>query len=122
MDEGRVPENFWTGVKLEGKNMAYDFERPFIDSAQLPTYVATNIEEARHYGKSVRAIEMSNAEYSARYRKLSADRTMKPAPSHNRIFTGYLVVRKIGTKDEYETWMPEHVFEEIYVASFPSVK
>lgn len=97
--------------------MAYDFDRPFVDSTQLSTYVATDIEEARLYGRSVRAIEMSNAEYSARYRKLSTDRTMKPAPSHHRVFPGYLVVRKIDTKDEYETWMPDHVFKEIYVAS-----
>jgi hypothetical protein len=97
--------------------MAYDFDSPFVDSAHLPTYVAIDTEEARLYGKSVRAIEMSNAEYSARYRKLSTERTMKSAPSHNRIFPGYLVVRKIDSKDEYETWMPDHVFEEIYVAS-----
>jgi hypothetical protein len=102
--------------------MAYDFDRPFVDSAQLSTYVATDIGEARLYGKNVRAIEMSNAEYSARYRKLSTNRTMKPAPSHIRIFPGYLVVRKIDTKDEYETWMPDHVFEEIYVASSPIAK
>jgi hypothetical protein len=102
--------------------MAYDFDRPFVDSTQLPMYVATDVEEARLYGKSVRAIEMSNAEYSARYRKLSADRTMKAAPSHSRIFPGYLVVRKIDTKSEYETWMPDHVFEEIYVASSPIAK
>jgi hypothetical protein len=102
--------------------MTYDFDRPFVDSAQLPTYVATDVEEARLYGKFVRAIEMSNAEYSARYRKLSGDRTMKPEPSHSRIFPGYLVVRKIDTKSEYETWMPDHVFEEIYVASSPIAK
>jgi hypothetical protein len=47
---------------------------------------------------------------------------MKPEPSHSRIFPGYLVVRKIDTKSEYETWMPDHVFEEIYVASSPIAK
>lgn len=88
--------------------MTYDFDRPFVDSAQLPTYVATDVEEGRLYGKSVRAVEISNAEYSARYRKLSEDRTMKAAPSHSRIFPGYLVVRKIDTNSEYETWMPDH--------------
>jgi hypothetical protein len=51
--------------------MPYNFDRPFVDSAQLPTYVTTDIEEARLYGRSARAIEMNNAEYSARYRKLS---------------------------------------------------
>ena len=102
--------------------MAYDFNGPFIDSTQLSTYTASDIEEARLYGKSVRAIEMSNAEYSARYRKLSSDRMMKPAPSHSRIFPGYLVVRKVGTKDEYETWMPDHVFDEIYIPSSSTTK
>lgn len=97
--------------------MAYDFTRPFVDSSQFPTYLALDTDEARKYGKTVRAMEMSNAEYSARYRKLSANLTMKPAPSHQRIFPGYLVVRKIETKDEYETWMPDHVFEDLYVCS-----
>jgi hypothetical protein len=100
--------------------MPYDFDRPFVDSSELPTYVTTDTEEARLYGKAVRAVEMSNAEYAARYRKLSVNRTMKPAPSHSRIFPGYLVVRKIDTKDEYETWMPDHVFDEIYVATYPT--
>jgi hypothetical protein len=27
---------------------------------------------------------------------------------------GYLVVRKLGTPDQYETWMPGKVFEELY--------
>ena len=102
--------------------LAYDFDRPFVDSKMLPNYVATDIEEARLYGCTVRAVEMSNAEYSARFRKLSADLTMKPPPSHGRIFPGYLVVRKIDTKTEYETWMPDHVFEEIYVASSPAAE
>jgi hypothetical protein len=108
--------------RCKEKNMAYDFDRPFVDSKQLPNYVATDIEEARLYGGTVRAAEMSNAEYSARFRKLSADLTMKPPPSHGRIFPGYLVVRKIDTKAEYETWMPDHVFEEIYVASSPAAE
>ena len=102
--------------------MPYDFARPFVDSSELSTYVTTDSDEARLYGKVVRAVEMSNAEYSARYRKLSVNRTMKPPPSHSRIFPGYLVVRKIDTTDEYETWMPDHVFDDIYVASYPTAK
>lgn len=97
--------------------MTYDFTRPFVDFSQLLTYVATDSEEARLYGRTVRAIEMSNADYSARYRKLSGDRIMKPAPSHQRIFAGYLVVRKLETRHEYETWMPSDVFEDIYIPS-----
>lgn len=94
--------------------MAYDFTRPFVDSSKLPEYVALDIDEARQYGATVRATEMSNVEYSIRHQKFSSGRTMKPAPSHQRIFPGYLVVRKIGSKDEYETWMPDHVFEDLY--------
>jgi hypothetical protein len=68
----------------------------------------------REYGPTVQAGGMTNAEYAARYRALSPGRRMKPAPSHQRIFRGYLVVRKHGTGDEYETWMPDYVFEELY--------
>jgi hypothetical protein len=40
---------------------------------------------------------------------------MKPPPgSHIHIMPGYLVVRKLGTPDQYETWMPDVVFEELY--------
>ena len=28
---------------------------------------------------------------------------------------GYLVVRRIGTAGQYETWMPDQIFEELYV-------
>jgi hypothetical protein len=66
--------------------MAYDFTRPFVDSAQFPTYVAMDNDVARQYGKTVRATEMSNVEYAIRHQKFSANRTMRPALSHNRIF------------------------------------
>ena len=39
---------------------------------------------------------------------------MKPPPSCGRIFPGYLVVRNLGKSDQYETWMPDHVFDELY--------
>jgi hypothetical protein len=96
--------------------MAHDFSRPFVDALQLPIYEALDMEEAREYGKTVRATAMSNVEYSERHKKFASSRTMMRVPSHHRIFPGYLVVRKMGTKNEYETWMPDHVFEELYVA------
>ena len=40
---------------------------------------------------------------------------MKPPPgSQIHIMPGYLVVRKLGTPDQYETWMPDQVFKELY--------
>ena len=40
---------------------------------------------------------------------------MKPPPgSHIHIMPGYLVVRKIGTPQQYETWTPDSVFDELY--------
>jgi hypothetical protein len=96
--------------------MTYDFARPFVDAAQLPIYEALDVDEAREYGQTVRATAMSNAEYSERHKKFSGTRKMMPVPSHNRIFLGYLVIRKMGTKSEYETWMPDRVFEDLYVA------
>lgn len=94
--------------------MAYDFTRPLVDASTLPMYEARDAVEAQLYGKTVRAAEITNAEYAKRHRELAASRTMKPPPRHSRIFMGYLLVRKCGTKDEYETWMPSDVFEELY--------
>lgn len=96
--------------------MTYDYTRPLIDASTLSMYEARDAVEAQLYGRTVRAIEMTNAEYAKRHRELASSHAMKPPPSHNRIFMGYLVVRKCGTKDEYETWMPDHVFEELYTA------
>ena len=42
---------------------------------------------------------------------------MKPPPGTGRIFDGYLVVRKLGTSGQYETWMPALAFEDVYVAA-----
>ncbi|WP_093387791.1 hypothetical protein [Rugamonas rubra] len=96
--------------------MTYDFNRPLIDRSDLPLYVAVDEAVASDFGAKVRAVDMSNAEYDVRYRKKAASSTMKPPPSHHRIFPGYLVVRKLGTPDEYETWMPDHVFDDLYAS------
>lgn len=91
-----------------------DFQRPFVDSALLTEYVTVDEETTRLYGSKVRAIEMSNADYAARYRKSAQQQKMKAPPLHGRIFTGYLVVRRLDSKDEYETWMPGDAFEDLY--------
>lgn len=92
----------------------YDFERPYSDASTFPEYISIDEDTSVRFGKVVRAEAMSNAEYDIRYQRLSSVRQMRRPPSHSRIFPGYVVVRKPGAKDEYETWMPDHVFEEIY--------
>lgn len=94
--------------------MTIDFQKPFIEKNKLSLYLASDNETAILYGEKVRAIEMSNVDYSIRYQKFSSEQKMKPPPRHGRIFAGYLVVRKLSSKDEYETWMPGDAFEDIY--------
>ena len=94
--------------------MGYDFNRPFIAEQELDEYFAVDKEMASRYGKIIRAKEFSNMEYKIRFDKLKNEYNMKPPPSCGRIFSGYLVIRKWGKQEQYETWMPDHVFEEIY--------
>jgi hypothetical protein len=98
----------------------YDFNRPFIDQASLALYVAVT-RAASRYGKTVRAAQLSNVEYQMRFAKLKRSNRMRPPPSCGRIFMGYLVVRNLGKPDQYETWMPDHVFEETYRPHSPEV-
>jgi len=95
-------------------------ERPFVALEQMADYSARAPDTARKYGALVKAAEISNRDYGYRYRKFSSTRRMQPPPSaHMHIYLGYLVVRKVGTPDQYETWMPHHVFDELYE---PNVK
>lgn len=90
-------------------------ERPFIALEQMGLYAARDEEIATKYGAIVKAAEISNRDYQHRFNKYSATRSMRPPPSsHMHIFLGYIVVRKIGTRNQYETWMPSHVFDELY--------
>lgn len=92
----------------------YDYERPYIAQSAMKSYVATDAETASEFGPSVKATELSNVEYKSRFSRLARENNMKPPPSCGRIFMGFLVVRRVGTKQQYETWMPDHVFEELY--------
>ena len=92
----------------------YDFDRLFVGQEALRSYTAISSDIAARYGRTVKAIQLSNSEYNIRFHRLSMQNTMKPPPSVGRKFSGYLVIRKLGTPEEYETWMPEHVFEELY--------
>lgn len=100
----------FTRTKMTG----YDFNKPFVDSGSLPIFRAIDAEVASRYGTTVRATQMSNSDYARRHTRLAQSNNMKPPPSHGRIFDGYLVVRKIDTSSQYETWIPDHAFDEIY--------
>lgn len=93
---------------------SYDPNRPFFGDDALEDYLATGATTSKRYGHKVKAIELANIEYKFRYQKLRHEKSMKPPPSTGRIFSGYLVVRKLGTPDQYETWMPGHIFHDLY--------
>ncbi len=93
-------------------------ERPFVSVEDMAVYSARDRDTAKKYGPIVKAAEISNRDYGYRYSKFSSSRTMQAPPSsHIHIHLGYLVVRKLGTPNQYETWMPDRVFEELYEAS-----
>jgi hypothetical protein len=94
---------------------AYDYTRPYVDVASLSLFRATDQLMAERYGQVIRAGRLSNAEYAVRYERLAKPNNMRPPPSHGRIFDGWLVVRKLGTNGQYETWMPDHAFGDVYV-------
>ncbi|MBK6999498.1 MAG: hypothetical protein IPH35_05875 [Rhodoferax sp.] len=92
----------------------YDYNRPFVSHMALQAYTAIDAAEAARYGKTVKAAPLSNIEYKIRFSRLGGENNMKPPPGCGRIFMGYLIVRKCDTPEQYETWMPDHVFEELY--------
>jgi hypothetical protein len=95
----------------------YDFNRPYIDQTGMTAFRAVDPQVASRYGSTIMAAPMSNSEYAQRFDRMGSSNNMNPAPSHGRIFPGYLVVRKLGTADQYETWIPDHAFEEIYASA-----
>ena len=94
--------------------MSCDFNRPFIKRKDFGKYSAIDKTIARRFGSVVLAAELSNKEYKIRFGKMHNEVRMRPPPSSERIFPGYLVVRRLGTPHEYETWIPDHGFEESY--------
>jgi len=92
----------------------YDFDRPFISQEAMAVYRATDRETASRYGSQVKAAPLSNAEYRTRFLRLKVSNNMRGPPDGGRIFPGYLVVRNLGTKDQYETWIPDGAFEDLY--------
>ena len=93
----------------------YDYNHPYLDLDSMDLFTATRPSDARKYGKTVRAIVLNNREYQHRFNRLGTKNNMKPPPgSHIHIMPGYLVVRKLATPEQYETWMPDQVFDELY--------
>jgi len=94
--------------------MPYDFNKKYSPNSEFDEFIAIENDTAKKFGKTVRAILLSNREYQHRYDKLHIEQKMKNPPLSGRIFQGYIVVRNIGKKSEYETWIPDSTFEEIY--------
>jgi len=92
----------------------YDYDRPFVKQTELEQFISTDKETRKKYGQIVLAKELSNIEYKTRFSKLKSENNMKPPPSCGRIFPGFLVIRKLNQSGQYETWMPDHVFDELY--------
>ena len=92
-----------------------DYNQPFLDLDKMGFFTAVEAADAKKYGDKVRAYPLSNRSYLHRFHRLAKQNRMKDPPqSGNRIMPGYLVVQKLGTPQQYETWMPEDVFEELY--------
>jgi hypothetical protein len=99
-----------------------DFNDPYLALDSMGLFTAIQPSDARKYGKTVRAFALSNREYQRRFNQLGTKNNMKPPPgSHIHIMPGYLVVRKLGTPAQYETWMPDQVFDELYQKQKDSV-
>ncbi len=93
---------------------AADEKRSYIDVEQMALYKAIDSDTAREFGLIVRATLLPNIQYVRRFNRFGSSRKMRRPPSTNRIFLGYLVVRKLGTSQQYETWMTTDVFESLY--------
>jgi len=93
--------------------MSYDFNRPMISIELMDAYKAIDSKTARSFGKTVKATFFSNADYNTHYGRLSEKQRMNFPPSAKRIFPGYIVVRNLGKENQYETWTPDMVFEEL---------
>lgn len=84
-------------------------------SSDMAVYVARNRDVARKHGKSVLAAPLSRNEFRDRFNggKDSAQVDESQAPLAHPD-TGYIVVRKLNTPDQYVMWMPAEVFARHY--------
>jgi hypothetical protein len=100
--------------------MSHDFTRPLISVAEMEDYFAVHDEIAVRHGRLVKAIAMSNREYCARHAQLSAHHTMVAPSGCMKIYHGYLVVRNVGTAEQFETWIPDDAFAAMYARAEPA--
>ena len=94
--------------------MPHDHNKKYLPNSEFEEFISIEHNVTKKYGKIVRAMLLSNREYQHRFDKLNTKYKMKEPPLSGRIFRGYIVVRNVDKKSEYKTWMPDHVFEEIY--------
>lgn len=91
-----------------------ELDRPYVDHASMQRHEAIDDTTADAYGRFVLSTDLSNLEYELRFQRLNGTRAMKAPPRAKRVLPGRLVVRHPGQPDQYETWMPEHVFADLY--------
>jgi len=92
------------------------FEDHLIGQESFSAFEALDDEVAAKCGRLVKALPMTNRAYGRRHLELAQQNNMKPPPRSARIFPGYVVIRNLGRKGQYETWMPDEAFEHTYKA------
>ena len=93
---------------------AYDNCRPLTSQKLTESFVAIDVTTKLDHGQHVGAIELSSFEYKIRFGKLQVRNNMKVPTVCESDVPGYLVVGKPGTRKQYETWLPDHIFEGLY--------
>lgn len=90
------------------------------------SFVAINVDALLDHGQHVRAIELSNVDYKIRFDRLGIRNNMNAPPDCQNFTSGYLLIGKPGARNQFEDWLPDHEFENIYkkvkpeyVAYFP---
>ena len=94
--------------------MESTFAHVLVGWDQMQAFVATDAGMQNLHGPSVLAVEMSSADYDKRYAELAKRHCMKEPRSYQGARSGFLVVRKAGTCDAYETWMARHMLLRSY--------
>lgn len=108
----------------------YEHHKPFTrlkSTRTFMSFVAIDVDAIPDYGQHVRATELSNVDYTIRFDRFESRNSMNAPPDCKNFTSGYLVIGKPGTRNQFEDWLPDHVFEQIYkkvkpeyVAFFPS--
>jgi hypothetical protein len=102
-----------SGVKIT----VYEYHRQCANQKSTQTFVAfvaIDVDTKLDYGQHVSATEFSNLEYKIRFERLESRNNMKAPPGCEIISSGYLVIGKPGTRKQFEVWIPDHVFDELY--------